>query len=100
MVVASKDDELLFDIQNAFMSPEFRIYTSHDVRGVEIGGAFKNIIAFVLVLLGINLGDNSFAALITRGLGEITRLGGRFRWRKRHFIWFKWLRRLNSNLFN
>ena len=76
MVIASKDDELLFDIQNAFMSPEFRIYTSHDVRGVEIGGAFKNIIAFCAgVAAGINLGDNSFAALITRGLGEITRLG-------------------------
>lgn len=76
MVVASKDDELLFDIQNAFMSPEFRIYTSHDVRGVEIGGAFKNIIAFCAgVAAGIHLGDNSFAALITRGLGEITRLG-------------------------
>lgn len=76
MVVASKDDELLFDIQNAFMNPEFRIYTSHDVRGVEIGGAFKNIIAFCAgVAAGINLGDNSFAALITRGLGEITRLG-------------------------
>ena len=68
MVIASKDDELLFDIQNAFMSPEFRIYTSHDVRGVEIGGAFKNIIAFCAgVAAGINLGD--------RGLGEITRLG-------------------------
>ena len=68
MVVASKDDELLFDIQNAFMSPEFRIYTSHDVRGVEIGGAFKNIIAFCAgVAAGIHLGDNSFAALITRG---------------------------------
>lgn len=76
MVIASKDDDILFGIQNTFMSPEFRIYTSYDVRGVEIGGAFKNIIAFCAgVAAGMKLGDNSFAALITRGLGEITRLG-------------------------
>lgn len=76
MVIASKDDEILYDIQNEFMTPEFRIYTSHDIRGVEIGGAFKNIIAFCAgVAAGINLGDNSFAALITRGLGEIAKLG-------------------------
>ncbi len=76
MVIASNDDELLFDIQNSFMSSELRIYTSRDIRGVEIGGAFKNIIAFCAgVSAGLGLGDNSFAALITRGLGEITRLG-------------------------
>ena len=76
MVVASKHDEILFDVQDSFMSPEFRIYTSRDVRGVEIGGAFKNIIAFCAgVAAGLGLGDNSFAALITRGLGEIARLG-------------------------
>ena len=76
MVVASKHDDILFDIQDSFMSPEFRIYTSRDIRGVEIGGAFKNIIAFCAgVAAGLGLGDNSFAALITRGLGEIARLG-------------------------
>ena len=76
MVIASKHDEILYDVQDSFMSPEFRIYTSRDVRGVEIGGAFKNIIAFCAgVAAGIGLGDNSFAALITRGLGEIARLG-------------------------
>ena len=76
MVIASENDDVLFDIQNSFMSPEFRIYTSRDVKGVEIGGAFKNIIAFCAgVAAGMHLGDNSFAALITRGLGEITRLG-------------------------
>ena len=76
MVVASKHDDILFDIQDSFMSPEFRIYTSRDIRGVEIGGAFKNIIAFcAVVAAGLGLGDNSFAALITRGLGEIARLG-------------------------
>ena len=53
-----------------------RIYTSTDVKGLELGGALKNIIAFCAgVAAGIGLGDNSFAALITRGLGEISRLG-------------------------
>ena len=53
-----------------------RIYTSNDVKGVELGGALKNIIAFCAgVAAGIGLGDNSFAALITRGLKEISRLG-------------------------
>ena len=86
MVIASEDDEILYDIQNEFMTPEFRIYTSHDIRGVEIGGAFKNIIAFCAgVAAGINLGDNSFAALITRGLGEITRLGEKMGGKKETF---------------
>ena len=53
-----------------------RIYTSKDVKGLELGGALKNIIAFCAgVAAGIGLGDNSFAALVTRGLGEISRLG-------------------------
>ena len=53
-----------------------RIYTSKDIKGVELGGALKNIIAFCAgVAAGINLGDNTFAALITRGLNELTRLG-------------------------
>ena len=53
-----------------------RIYTSNDVKGVELGGALKNIIAFCSgAAAGIGLGDNSFAALITRGLKEIVRLG-------------------------
>ena len=53
-----------------------RIYTSTDVKGVELGGALKNIIAFCAgVAAGIGLGDNTFAALITRGLKEIVRLG-------------------------
>ena len=58
------------------MSKNMRIYTSTDVKGLELGGALKNIIAFCTgVAAGIGLGDNSFAALITRGLGEISRLG-------------------------
>lgn len=76
MVVASEHDEILEMIQNVFMCDKMRIYTSKDVKGVEIGGALKNILAFCAgVATEIGLGDNSFAALLTRGLTEITRLG-------------------------
>lgn len=76
LVIASKHDEILTMIQNSFMCNEMRIYTSKDVKGVELGGALKNIIAFCAgVAAGIGLGDNTFAALITRGLNELTRLG-------------------------
>lgn len=76
LVLASKYDAVLKMVQDAFMSDKMRIYTSRDVKGVELGGALKNIIAFCAgVASGIGLGDNTFAALITRGLAEITRLG-------------------------
>lgn len=76
LVVASKHDDVLELIQDTFMSKKMRIYTSKDVKGVELGGALKNIIAFCAgVAAGIGLGDNAFAALITRGLTEISRLG-------------------------
>ena len=76
LVIASSHQEVLDMVQNTFMSEKMRIYTSNDVKGVELGGALKNIIAFCAgVAAGIGLGDNSFAALVTRGLGEISRLG-------------------------
>lgn len=76
LVIASKHKEILDMIQDTFMCAEMRIYTSNDIKGVELGGALKNIIAFCAgVAAGIGLGDNTFAALITRGLGELTRLG-------------------------
>lgn len=76
LVIASKDNEVLEIIQNTFVCEEMRIYTSNDVKGVELGGALKNIIAFCAgVAVGINLGDNTLAALLTRGLNELTRLG-------------------------
>ena len=76
LVIASHDKEILSLIQDTFMSEKMRVYTSDDVKGVELGGALKNIIAFCAgVAAGIGLGDNSFAALVTRGLGEISRLG-------------------------
>lgn len=76
LVIASKHQNILKTVQDAFMSEKMRIYTSNDIKGVELGGALKNIIAFCAgVAAGIGLGDNSFAALITRGLKEIARLG-------------------------
>ncbi len=76
MVVASKDSEVREVISEEFKSNVMRIYTSEDVKGVELGGALKNIIAFCAgIAVGLGLGDNTFAALATRGLVEIDRLG-------------------------
>lgn len=76
VVVASTNLEVAQKVQEIFMGPKFRVYTNPDIVGVELGGALKNIIAFCAgVAAGIGLGDNSFAALITRGLKEISRLG-------------------------
>ena len=76
LVIASKHEEILKLMQQNYTSKNLRIYTSKDVKGVELGGALKNIIAFCAgVASGIGLGDNSFAALITRGLAELTKLG-------------------------
>lgn len=73
VTVAGKNAE---QIQQAFLGKTFRVYTSDDVIGVELGGTLKNIIAVAAGILdGIGLGDNSKAALMTRGLAEITRLG-------------------------
>jgi glycerol-3-phosphate dehydrogenase (NAD(P)+) len=82
ITVASQDTELAETIQREFGDPSFRVYTNTDVTGVELGGALKNIIAIAAgVCDGLGLGHNSIAALITRGLAEITRLvvacGGR-----------------------
>lgn len=76
MVIASENEEIANKLRDIFMNENLRVYTSKDVKGVELGGALKNIIAFCAgVAAGIGLGDNSFAALITRGLCEISRLG-------------------------
>src|SRR5204863_6634891 len=69
-------------VQSEFRGPQFRLYGSDDVAGVEIGGALKNVIAIAAgVVDGLGLGHNAMAALITRGLAEISRLacaeGGR-----------------------
>ena len=76
LVAASDDDELLKIMQDTFMCDKMRVYTSKDVTGVEVGAALKNIMAFCAgVATQIGLGDNSFAALLTRGLSEIAKLG-------------------------
>ena len=78
LVIASKDDEVIEKVSETFASNSLRIYSSKDVRGVEMGGALKNIIAFCAgISVGLNLGDNTFAALATRGLVEIKRLGSK-----------------------
>lgn len=76
LVVASEEEEVLEKVQDLFMCETMRVYTCKDVKGVELGGALKNIIAFCAgIAAELKLGDNSFAALITRGLTEINRLG-------------------------
>lgn len=76
IVIASKDINLANEIRDIFMNETLRVYTSVDLKGVELGGALKNIIAFCAgITAGIELGDNTFAALITRGLHEISLLG-------------------------
>lgn len=76
VVVASKDIATAEAAQDIIMTPKFRVYTSLDLIGVEMGGSLKNIIALCTgVLEGMNPRDNTKAALITRGLAEITRLG-------------------------
>jgi len=76
-VVASSVDPVVAEaVQEAFATPRFRVYTNSDVVGVELGGALKNVIAIATgVLDGLELGNNARAALLTRGLAEITRLG-------------------------
>jgi glycerol-3-phosphate dehydrogenase (NAD(P)+) len=82
LVVASRDSATAEAVQSAFSGPTFRLYTSLDPIGVELGGSVKNVVAIGAgVLHGMGLGHNAMAALITRGLAEITRLnvamGGR-----------------------
>lgn len=76
VVAASDDDVAAASAQRAFSSDAFRVYTHSDVTGVEIGGALKNVIAVATgIAEGLGLGYNPRAALITRGLAEMTRLG-------------------------
>jgi glycerol-3-phosphate dehydrogenase (NAD(P)+) len=76
VTVASTNKEAAVEIQRLFATPYFRVYSSTDVIGVELGGALKNIIALAAGIIdGLGLGHNSRAALITRGLAEMSRLG-------------------------
>ena len=76
LVVASENLEIAQEVQDIFMSPKLRVYTNPDLTGVELGGALKNIIAFGAGICdGLGYGDNTKAALMTRGIREIARLG-------------------------
>jgi len=76
VVAASVEHDSAKFVQDVFSTPFFRVYTSDDVIGCEIGGSLKNVIAIAAgVIDGLGLGDNTKAALITRGLAEISRLG-------------------------
>lgn len=76
IVAACPDLKLAEDVQKIFMRDYFRVYTNEDIIGVELGGATKNVIAIVAGLSdGIGFGDNTKAAIITRGLAEMIRLG-------------------------
>jgi glycerol-3-phosphate dehydrogenase (NAD(P)+) len=75
-VAAASDDALARRVQAAFSAQWFRIYTNNDVTGVELAGATKNVVAIAAGILdGLGAGNNAKAALVTRGLVEITRLG-------------------------
>lgn len=75
-VVAARTEKIANHIRDIIMSPAFRIYTNPDMLGVELGGSLKNVIALCAGILdGLKLGDNTKAALITRGIVEIARLG-------------------------
>ena len=82
IVIASKNAAFAVEVQEAFSGPTLRLYTNTDVAGVELAGAVKNVIAIAAgVAEGVGFGHNTLAALITRGLAEMTRLnlalGGR-----------------------
>jgi glycerol-3-phosphate dehydrogenase (NAD(P)+) len=75
VVLASRDAPLVAELQEEFAAPNFRLYTNDDVLGVELAGAMKNVIAIAAgVCQGLGLGSNPLAALITRGLAEMSRL--------------------------
>lgn len=85
-VVASADPQLAIALQELFTLPHFRVYTSDDVPGIELGGAVKNVYAIAAGMAhGLGLGDNAVAALVTRALAEMTRLGVALGGRKETF---------------
>ena len=76
IVTGAGDRDTALYVQNIFMNPVFRVYTSPDILGIELGGSLKNVIALAAGIAdGLGYGDNTKAALITRGIAEITRLG-------------------------
>jgi len=75
-VAASTHEPYAAEVQNLFMSPAFRVYVNTDIIGVELGGSFKNVMAIAAGIIdGVGWGDNTKAAMLTRGIVEMTRLG-------------------------
>lgn len=75
LVIASKHIDLIEEIQSVFANKNLRIYASTDIKGAELGGALKNIMALCSgIVAGLNLGDNTIAAMLTRGLSEMAKL--------------------------
>ncbi|MBE6406545.1 MAG: NAD(P)-dependent glycerol-3-phosphate dehydrogenase [Lentisphaerae bacterium] len=86
VVAASKNPVSAEKVQEFFMSPSFRVYTTDDVTGVELGGSLKNVLAIAGGICdGMNMGDNTKAALMTRGIAEMARLGNALGGRKETF---------------
>lgn len=86
IVAASRDTAAAKFVQKAFMNSFFRVYTSRDVVGVELGGALKNVFAIAAGIIdGAGMGDNTKAALMTRGIAEMARLGAKLGGQKRTF---------------
>lgn len=78
VTVAAYKKQTAFDIQDIYMSPYFRVYTNPDVAGVELGGALKNVVALSTgIAQGLGYGDNTLAAIITRGLNEMVKMAGK-----------------------
>ena len=82
------------------MNEVLRIYTSDDVKGAELGGALKNILAFCAgIVIGQKLGDNTFAALLTRGLSEMSKLNTKMGGKTQTIYGLTGLRRFDCNVF-
>ncbi|OIO35580.1 MAG: glycerol-3-phosphate dehydrogenase [Candidatus Omnitrophica bacterium CG1_02_44_16] len=100
-VVASGNKRLMLALQDLFMTPFFRIYANPDVIGVEVGGSIKNIIAIACgVSDGLKFGTNTKAAILSRGLAEIARLGVRMGGKKETFFGITGLGDLVTTCFN
>lgn len=99
LVIASEYDDVLENVQRTFMNENLRIYKSKDLKGAELGGALKNIIAFCAgIVTGLDMGDNTFAALLTRGLLEMSKLSMKMGGQQKTIYGLTGLRRFNSYL--
>ena len=100
MVVASQHEQVLAEVQKTFMNERLRIYKSYDLKSAELGGALKNIIALCSgIIAGMDMGDNTFAALLTRGLSEAAKLSVKMGGNAQTMYGLTGLRRFNSYMY-